>query len=134
MLVGKLFLTFTIMVAEIYKVKGVAKIRMLKKTLALLLCVAPCWITVGCFPFADLEDLEDDNIEEEKAKPYYKTLGLSPGASRREVTKAYHKLSLKYHPDKNGGDKEKEAKFKEVNAAYEALKELKRAGRLPATP
>ena len=107
---------------------------MLKKTLALLLCVAPCWITVGCFPFADLEDLEDDNIEEEKAKPYYKTLGLSPGASQEEVDKAYKKLSLKYHPDKTGGDSEKTVKFQEMKEAHEALKELKRAGRLPATP
>ena len=120
------------MIAEIYKVKGVAKIRMLKKTLALLLCVAPCWITVGCFPFADLEDL--GNFEEEKVKSYYKTLGLSPGASQKEVKKAYKKLALKYHPDKTGGDPEKTVKFREMKEAHEALKELKRAGRLPATP
>lgn len=107
---------------------------MLEKTLALLLCVAPCWITVGCFPFADLEDLEDDNIEEEKAKPYYKTLGLSPGASKEEVEKACRKLSFKYHPDKNGGDPEKTVKFREIQNAREKLLEFIETGRLPATP
>jgi preprotein translocase subunit Sec63 len=112
--------------------KSVAKIRMLKKTLALLLCVALCWIAVGCFQSADLEDL--GNFEEEEVKSYYKTLGLQPGASQKEVKKAYHRLSRQYHPDKNGGDPEKDEKFLEIKEAYEALEKLKEAGRLPATP
>ena len=52
------------------------------------------------------------------AKDYYKTLGVEKGASKDDLKKAFHKLAHKYHPDKSGGD---EAKFKEVNEAYEVL-------------
>ena len=52
---------------------------------------------------------------------YYETLGISKGASADEIKKAYRKLAVKYHPDKNPGDKEAEEKFKEVSAAYETL-------------
>lgn len=54
-------------------------------------------------------------------KDYYKTLGVSKNASQDEIKKAYKKLILKYHPDKNPGDKEAENKFKEVGEAYEVL-------------
>lgn len=52
------------------------------------------------------------------AKDYYKTLGLDKKASKEEIKKAFHKLAHKYHPDKQGGD---EAKFKEINEAYQIL-------------
>ena len=52
------------------------------------------------------------------AKDYYKTLGISKSASDDEIKKAFRKLAHKYHPDKKGGD---EAKFKEVNEAYQVL-------------
>ncbi len=52
------------------------------------------------------------------SKDYYKTLGVEKGASKDEIKKAFHKMAHKYHPDKNGGD---EAKFKEVNEAYQVL-------------
>lgn len=52
------------------------------------------------------------------AKDYYKTLGVEKGASKDEIKKAFHKLAHKYHPDKQGGD---EAKFKEINEAYQIL-------------
>src|SRR5262245_64336293 len=51
----------------------------------------------------------------------YEVLGLSKSASTDEVKKAYRKLAQKYHPDRNPGDKEAEAKFKEVSTAYEVL-------------
>jgi len=62
------------------------------------------------------------------AEDYYKTLGIEKGADAAEIKKAYRKMAMKYHPDQNKDDKEAEAKFKEVNAAYDVLKdEQKRA-------
>lgn len=52
---------------------------------------------------------------------YYQSLGLSKGASAQEVKKAYRKLALKYHPDKNPGNKEAEEKFKGLSEAYAVL-------------
>ena len=57
------------------------------------------------------------------AKDYYEVLGLSKDAGANEVKKAYRKLAMQYHPDKNAGDKHAEEKFKEVSAAYEVLKD-----------
>lgn len=52
---------------------------------------------------------------------YYDLLGVSKGATTDEIKKAYRKLAVKYHPDKNPDDKQAEKKFKEISAAYEAL-------------
>ena len=54
---------------------------------------------------------------------YYDILGVKRDASAEELKKAYRKLALKYHPDRNPGDKEAEKKFKELNEAYEVLKD-----------
>jgi molecular chaperone DnaJ len=56
-------------------------------------------------------------------RDYYEVLGLSREASEEEVKKAYRKLALQYHPDKNPGNKEAEDKFKEATEAYEILKD-----------
>jgi curved DNA-binding protein CbpA len=54
-------------------------------------------------------------------KDYYYILGLARNASRDEIKKAYRKLSLKFHPDQNNGDKFFEGRFRDVNEAYETL-------------
>src|ERR1700750_1582492 len=54
-------------------------------------------------------------------KDYYSTLGVSKTASDKELKQAFRKLARKYHPDVNPNDKSAEAKFKEINEAYEVL-------------
>lgn len=59
---------------------------------------------------------------------YYEVLGVTKTASGEEIKKAYRKLAMQYHPDRNPDNKEAEAKFKDINEAYEVLKdEQKRA-------
>lgn len=55
------------------------------------------------------------------AKDYYAVLGLEKSASAEQIKKAYRKLALKYHPDKNPGDKQAEERFKEITEAYAVL-------------
>ncbi len=54
-------------------------------------------------------------------RDYYEVLGLQKGASEEEIKKAFRKMALKYHPDRNKGDKNAEEKFKEINEAYSVL-------------
>ncbi len=54
-------------------------------------------------------------------KDYYKILGVPRNASQEEIKKAYRRLALKYHPDRNKGNKEAEERFKEINEAYAVL-------------
>ena len=57
----------------------------------------------------------------ENKRDYYEVLGVQKSATAEEIKKAYRKAAMKYHPDRNPGDKEAEAKFKEVGEAYEVL-------------
>ena len=54
-------------------------------------------------------------------RDYYEVLGVDKNADEATIKKAYRTLAKKYHPDMNPGDKEAEAKFKEVNEAYDVL-------------
>ena len=59
-------------------------------------------------------------------KDYYQVLGVSDKASVSEIKKVYRKLAVKYHPDKNPGNKAAEARFKEISEAYYVLSDSKR--------
>ena len=56
-------------------------------------------------------------------KDFYEVLGIERNASSEDIKKAYRKLAIKYHPDKNPGDQKAEEKFKEISAAFEVLKD-----------
>lgn len=62
-------------------------------------------------------------------RDYYEILGLQRGASKDEIKKAYRKLAMKYHPDRNPGNAEAEAKFKEASEAAEVLTNDEKKGR-----
>lgn len=62
-------------------------------------------------------------------KDYYKILGVERKASADDIRSAYRKLAMKYHPDKNPGDKKAEDKFKDINEAYQVLSDDKKRAR-----
>ena len=61
-----------------------------------------------------------------KMENYYNILGVTETANEAEIKKAYRKLAMKYHPDRNKGDLSAEMKFKEINEAYETLSDTQK--------
>ena len=59
-------------------------------------------------------------------KDYYKILGIERNASEEDIRKAYRKLAMQYHPDRNPNDKQAEERFKEINEAYQVLNDPKK--------
>ena len=62
-------------------------------------------------------------------RDYYEVLGVDKNATAEEIKKAYRKMAVKYHPDKNPGDKEAEEKFKEAAEAYSILSDADKKAR-----
>ena len=62
-------------------------------------------------------------------RDYYKILGVDKSASADEIKKAYKKVAIKYHPDRNPGDKEAEKKFKQAAEAYQVLSDPEKRAR-----
>ena len=70
----------------------------------------------------------DEHVEMASARPgggmkadYYELLGVAKNASAEDIKKAYRKLAMQYHPDRNPGNHEAEHKFKEISEAYQVL-------------
>ncbi len=60
-------------------------------------------------------------LKKSQRKDYYKILGVTKDADDKEIKKAYRKLAVVHHPDKNPGDEDAEARFKDIGEAYETL-------------
>jgi curved DNA-binding protein len=61
-----------------------------------------------------------------KTKDYYEVLGVPRTATQKEITSAFRKLARKHHPDLNAGDKQAEARFKEISQAHDVLTDAKK--------
>jgi DnaJ-class molecular chaperone len=72
------------------------------------------------------------SIDFDPTVDHYKVLGVDPKASADEIKKAYRKLAKQNHPDSTGGDKAKESRFKEINAAYDVLGDGRKRGQYDA--
>jgi DnaJ domain len=105
--------------------KAVSKASILRKTLILLLCVAPCWINAGCLKNDDLHDLGINDIailQDTVIQLCHEILGIERNVSSDEIEEAHKKLRNKYHPDKNQGNEVAATEvFTALDEAYDLL-------------
>ena len=66
------------------------------------------------------------SLDFDPTKDHYKVLGVDPKATADDIKKAYRRLATQNHPDSTGGDKAKEARFKEISNAYDVLGDAKK--------
>ncbi|CEP07357.1 hypothetical protein [Parasitella parasitica] len=84
----------------------------------------------GCYMETEqYEEAAELELKKSQRKDYYKILGLTKSAGESEIKKAYRKLALQYHPDKNPDDEKAEARFKEVGEAYAILSDPEKKAR-----
>eukprot|EP01126_Amoeba_proteus_P002613 TRINITY_DN1081_c0_g1_i2.p1 TRINITY_DN1081_c0_g1~~TRINITY_DN1081_c0_g1_i2.p1 ORF type:complete len:312 (+),score=37.14 TRINITY_DN1081_c0_g1_i2:186-1121(+) len=91
------------------------------------LCTKPAYAFRGGFP-AHMPSIKYRNFHTSQiryASDYYERLGLNKNASAEDIKKAYRKLAMQYHPDRNQGNKEAEEKFKDISQAYSVLSDEK---------
>ncbi|KAI7850995.1 hypothetical protein BDC45DRAFT_546399 [Circinella umbellata] len=86
-------------------------------------------IDAGNREYRSLLQKAELELKKSQRKDYYKVLGVTKSATDSEIKKAYRKLALQYHPDKNAGDVKAEARFKEVGEAYEILSDSQKKAR-----
>lgn len=73
------------------------------------------WLTINSLIFFI------EGVQANSGEDFYKLLEVQPNSSKQEIKKAYRKLSMKYHPDKNPGDEDAADYYKKINRAYEVL-------------
>ena len=75
------------------------------------------------YDFLEFKRISSKRYKTVAKRDYYEVLGVSKTASDDEIKRAYKKMAIKYHPDRNPGDKEAEEKFKEAAEAYDVLRD-----------
>ena len=90
--------------------------------------MALLFITVLMSPSGDMfgSSIGFNSVRADDNRDFYKILGIPRSAKEKEIKKAFKKMSIKYHPDKNKGDENAMKKYQDITAAYDALSDAER--------